>query len=386
MYTAGPTLTSGLAIMTSDSLSALAGQVLVVGFPAGPLPQSLAELAGQGALGGFILFRRNLTLENVQLPLAEIAAQHAALIAACPRELPPVIAIDQEGGRVARLKAPVLELPPMRVLGALGDEAVTFAAGRILGAQLKALGVSLDFAPVLDVDSNPENPVIGDRSFSADPEVVARHGAAFARGLESSGIAACGKHFPGHGDTELDSHLALPRVAHPRERLDACELVPFQRAHAACPSIMTAHVVFDAIDGTRPATLAPEAIAVLRERFGYQGVIVSDDLEMRAIADHYGVGDAACGAIGSGCDMVLVCSKPELTLQAHRALVQRAERDGAFRARLGEAAARCRALRDRYRPAPLPAERLDALFASGALHDEARALEDKLARARAAHG
>lgn len=382
--------------MTSDSLAALAGQVLIAGYPAGALPDALRDLAGRGELGGFILFRRNLTRaiarahggapQLEQLPLAEIAAQHAALIAACPGELPPIIAIDQEGGRVARLKAPVLELPPMRVLGSLGDEAVTFSAGRILGAQLKALGVSLDFAPVLDVDSNPQNPVIGDRSFSADPEVVACHGAAFARGLQAAGVAACGKHFPGHGDTELDSHLALPRVSHPVDRLQDVELLPFERVHQACACIMTAHVVFDAIDAERPATLSTSALSLLRERIGYRGVIVSDDLEMGAITDHYGGGDAACGAIASGCDMLLVCSKPELTLQAHGALIARAERDDAFRARLTDAAARCRQLRATYRAAPLPPEQLAELFSSGELHDEARALEQQLDDLRSAHG
>jgi beta-N-acetylhexosaminidase len=382
--------------MTSDSLAALAGQVLIAGFPAGTLPDTLRDLAARGALGGFILFRRNLTralapdhagtAQLEQLPPAEIAAQHAALIAACPSELPPIIAIDQEGGRVARLKAPVLELPPMRVLGALGDEEVTFSAGRILGAQLKALGISLDFAPVLDVDSNPQNPVIGDRSFSADPDAVARHGAAFARGLQAAGVAACGKHFPGHGDTELDSHFALPRVGHPIDRLQAIELLPFERVHQACASIMTAHVVFDALDPERPATLSPRALSLLRESFGYRGVIVSDDLEMRAIADHHGVGDSACAAIASGCDALLVCSEPELTLEAHRALVGRAEREDAFRARLAQAAARCRQLRETYRATPLPPEQLAALFSGGELYTEARALEQRLERARSAHG
>lgn len=372
--------------MPSDLLHALAGQVLVAGFPAGPLPDALRELADRGAIGGFILFGRNLTRGADQLPIAAIAAQHAALIAACRDALPPIIAIDQEGGRVARLKAPVLQLPAMRVLGTLDDAELTRAAGRILGAQLKALGVSLDFAPVLDVDSNPSNPVIGDRSFGASPHLVARHGAAFARGLQSAGVAACGKHFPGHGDTELDSHLALPRVAHAMDRLRSIELLPFELAHTACASIMTAHVVFDALDPDRPATLSPSAIALLREGLGYRGLIVSDDLEMRAIADHHGVGEAACSAIASGCDALLVCSKPELTIEAHRALLERARRDEAFRGRLEDAAMRCRALRQAYRAEPLEPERLAAMFTAGSSQDEARALAERIERARAAHG
>jgi beta-N-acetylhexosaminidase len=382
--------------MTSDSLAALAGQVLIVGFPAGPLPDNLAGLAGRDAVGGFILFRRNLVaggsvgaapLERAaeQLSLDQIAAQHAALIGACSGSVPPIIAIDQEGGRVARLKAPVLELPPMRVLGALDDTELTFRAGRTLGRQLKALGVSLDFAPVLDVDSNPANPVIGDRSFGPDPERVARHGASFARGLQAAGVAACGKHFPGHGDTALDSHLALPRVQHALDRLNAIELLPFARAHEACASIMTAHVVFDAIDPDRPATLSPAALSILRERIGYRGVIVSDDLEMRAIADHHGVGESACAAITSGCDALLVCSKPELALEAHGALLERAAGDATFRARLEDAARRCHGLRETYRAEPLPAQRVTELFSEGALHDEALALGEQLAHARAAH-
>jgi beta-N-acetylhexosaminidase len=382
--------------MTSDSLAALAGQVLIVGFPAGPLPDSLARLASQNAIGGFILFRRNLVTGGSdgtaplqrsaeQLSLAQIADQHAALIDACRSPLPPLIAIDQEGGRVARLKAPVLELPPMRVLGALDDIELTFRAGRTLGRQLKALGVSLNFAPVLDVDSNPANPVIGDRSFGSDPERVARHGASFARGLQSAGIAACGKHFPGHGDTELDSHLALPRVRLALDRLNGIELLPFALAHEACASIMTAHVVFDAIDPDRPATLSPSALSILRERIGYRGLIVSDDLEMRAIIDHHGIGDAACDAIASGCDALLVCSEPELTLQAHGALLERAARDATFRARLEDAARRCKALRTTFRAEPLPGHRITELFSEGELCDEARALAEQLAHARAAH-
>jgi beta-N-acetylhexosaminidase len=346
--------------MIPDSLAALAGQVLVAGFPAGPLPEPLVGMAKRAELSGFILFRRNVTHAEVQLQASALAAQNAALIAAFGSELPPLIAVDQEGGRVQRLRAPVLELPPMRALAALGDPALTQECGRVLGAQLAALGFNLDFAPVLDVDSNPDNPVIGDRSFSRDPDIVAEHGIAFARGLGASGVAACGKHFPGHGDTALDSHLDLPFVHHGRARLDAIELLPFARAHAALPSIMTAHVVFDALDPERPATLAPSAIAVLREQLGYRGVIVSDDLEMRAIADRHGIEHAACAAIEAGCDALLVCSDPERCQRAHAALVSRAELDERFCARLRDAAARCRQLRARFVPRPLLSDDLEA--------------------------
>src|SRR5690606_34075683 len=231
----------------------------------------------QGALGGVILFKRNLgTLE-------EIAELVAAIQDAYPSGVAPLVSIDQEGGRVARLGAPVVKLPPMRALGERDDADLTRRAARVLGAQLLALGIGVDFAPVLDVDTNPANPVIGDRSFGRDPETVIRHALAFAEGLREAGVIACGKHFPGHGDTDLDSHLALPRIAHDRARLDRVELAPFRAARGKVPTIMTAHVVFDAIDPSVPATLSRAVIeGVLRGELGYDGVIVSDDLEMKA--------------------------------------------------------------------------------------------------------
>lgn len=344
-----------------------AGQVLIAGFPAGPLPESLAGMARTGDLGGFILFRRNLPAVD---SLAEVATLTRGLRALCPAEVPPWIAVDQEGGRVARLGSPLLRLPPMRRVGARDDVVLTERVAAALGAQLALLGFNTDFAPVLDIDTNPDNPVIGDRSFGTDVASVTRHGLAFAAGLQRAGVIACGKHFPGHGDTDLDSHLALPRLSHDRARLDAVELGPFRAARGALDAIMTAHVVFDAIDPHLPATLCRAAITgILREELGYDGVIVSDDLEMKAVADHYGVGDAACRAIDAGCDAVLICSKPDLCVTAYEALVTRAERDHEFGQRLEQAAERGIALRLRRRSSIAAAapEQVDA--ALSALND-----------------
>lgn len=334
-----------------------AGQVLIAGFGAGPVPESLAGLARAGELGGFILFKRNVGT------LAEVAELNHRLRALCPADLPPWIAVDQEGGRVARLGAPVLKLPPMRRLGTLNDVALTERVAHALGSQLALLGFNTDFAPVLDIDTNPDNPVIGDRSFGSDPALVTRHGLAFSAGLQRAGVIACGKHFPGHGDTDLDSHFALPRLSHDRARLNAVELVPFAAARASVDAIMTAHVIFDAIDPTLPATLCRAAITgILRDELGYEGVIVSDDLEMKAVADHYGVGDAACRAIDAGCDAVLVCSKPDLCVTAYESLLARAERDSEFAQRLERAAERGIALRRRRQAmiTPAPADAIEA--------------------------
>ena len=230
------------------------------------------------------------------------------------------------------------------------DAALAQAVGRAIGDELAALGLDVDFAPVLDVHTNPANPIIGDRAFGTDAEAVARRALAFARGLDAAGVIACGKHFPGHGDTATDSHLELPRIDHGWDRLERVELEPFRRAAAAgMPMIMTAHVVFAALDPARPATLSPEVVTgLLRGRLGYRGVIVSDDLDMRAIADHMGVGAAAVAAIRAGCDVLLLCKDERHQAEAEAALIREAEADGELRRRIGESAARVRALKQAH--------------------------------------
>lgn len=350
----------------------LAGQVLTAGFAGKDAPERLLNRCKQAELGGIILFKRNLGTMH------EVSALVARFCQAASSEWPLLVAVDQEGGRVARLGPPVLSLPPMLRLGGANDPALTERAGTLLGRQLRALGFTMNMAPVLDVHTNPQNPVIGDRSFGTTPEHVLCHAYAFARGLErEGGVLACGKHFPGHGDTELDSHLALPRLSHARERLDAVELAPFRAARGKLSALMTAHVVFDALAPDRPATLAPEVVTdLLRNELGYDGVVISDDLEMKAIADHYGIEQAACQAIEAGCDMLLVCSHLDWVERAHIALAERAERDQNFARRLEQAAERSLAIRTRCRPAPITApNELDQALCP----EEARALSEEIA-------
>jgi len=330
----------------------LAGQVLCAGFEGTQAPSELLDALRADALAGVVLFKRNLPDARHALALCRTLAEDAS----------PLIAVDQEGGRVARLRAPVLELPPMRALASLGDPELTERCGALLGAQLRALGFTMDFAPVLDVDTNPDNPVIGDRSFGRTPDVVTTHALAFSRGLGGAGILACGKHFPGHGDTDLDSHLALPRLSHDRERLDRVELAPF-RAATALPAWMSAHVIFEALDDARPATLSPVVIReLLRGELGYDGVVISDDLEMNAIADGWGVVAGAVAAIDAGCDLLLICSRLDLVWEARDAIAAKAEAEPAFRARLEDATARVRTLR-RHRPAPTSLEAVPSAVA-----------------------
>src|SRR5688572_31688929 len=187
--------------------------------------------------------------------------------------LPLWVSVDQEGGRVARLKAPFTEWPPMAVLGRSGDVQLAERFATALAAELKAVGITLDYAPVLDIHTNPKNPVIGDRALAEDADGVAKLGAAIIRGLQDNGIAACGKHFPGHGDTSVDSHLELPLVEHPPDRIRRVECVPFREAiRAEVAFMMTAHILVPALDEERPATLSPTIVTgILRDELGYQG-------------------------------------------------------------------------------------------------------------------
>jgi beta-N-acetylhexosaminidase len=372
----------------SESLEADVGQVLWFGFHGTTAPAELVADIAAGRVGAVVIFKRNLVIAVVQGPvpqevvdLAAVTALNQALHAAVPTGAPPLLTcVDQEGGVVQRVRAPATQWPPMLSLDAHPaplDAALAEDVGRALGRELSAIGFDLDFAPVLDVHTNAANPIIGDRALGRDAASVIRRALAMARGLDKGGVIACGKHFPGHGDTVTDSHLELPRVEHDRARLDAIELAPFAAAAKAnLPVLMTAHVVYPALDPDRPATLSPTIITgLLRGELGYRGVIVSDDLDMRAIADHGGVGDAAVAAIRAGCDALLLCRDPAHQVEARAALLAAGGAPG-FRARLAEAADRVRELKARHarRRASEPAPALDVV---GALAH--RRLADRLA-------
>ena len=322
------------------------GQLLIAGFNGGVLPIELKSIAREFGLGGVILFARNI-VEPEQV--AELAYAGARLVP----ELPAWVSVDQEGGRVARLKAPFTEWPPMATLGRSGDVALAERFARALASELKAVGITLDYAPVLDIHTNPKNPVIGDRALAESADQVGRLGAAIIRALQGEGIAACGKHFPGHGDTSTDSHLELPLVEHPPERLRAVEFEPFRAAVAAdVATIMTAHVFVPSLDEV-PATLSKRIVGMLRDELGYQGVILSDDLEMKAIAGRYAVPDAAVRAIAAGCDGVLICSGAhDVQAAALEALVHAVEEERIPVARIDDALRRQRRAKERFLAAP----------------------------------
>ena len=324
------------------------GQLLIASLPGTTITAEMRSLAKEFSLGGMILFARNIEAPE---QVAEMSRDVQRLAA----ELPLWVSVDQEGGRVARLKAPFTEWPPMAVLGRSGDVQLAGRFATALATELRAVGITLDYAPVLDIHTNPKNPIIGDRALAEDAEGVARLGAAIITGLQENGVAACGKHFPGHGDTSVDSHFELPLVEHPPDRIRRVECVPFRAAiQTDVAFIMTAHVLVPSFDEEKPATLSPRIVqALLRRELGFQGVILSDDLEMKAIAKTYTVPDAAVEAIAAGCDGLLVCSGDvEVQAATLEALVHAVEEQQISYTRFEDAMTRLRRAKERFLATP----------------------------------
>lgn len=343
------------------------GQLLLAGFAGPSLPPEIRSLAREFGLGGVVLFKRNVE-EPAQV--AELAYVARTLLP----DTPSWVGVDQEGGRVARLRAPFTEWPAMAALGrAEPEEGVALARrfARALAAELSAVGLTLDFAPVLDVHTNPRNPVIGDRALAADPARVAALGRAIIEELQHAGIAACGKHFPGHGDTSVDSHHELPLVEHPPDRLRAVEFVPFREAiDADVAGIMTAHVHVPALDEDVPATLSRRIVTgLLREDLHFDGLVFTDDLEMKAIADRYGPGEAAVAAVEAGCDGLLICGTDhDRQAAALEAIIRAVEQGLLAESRVEQAVARHQRAKRRFMPGEPPRPR------------DARALRDLVGR------
>jgi beta-N-acetylhexosaminidase len=351
--------------MSTDELHRRCAGLFMVGFEGTEAPDAVRALIDDGVYGA-ILFKRNVADIKQTAALIRGLKTHAGR--------PFVLAVDQEGGRVARLRgAPYTALPPMRQVGRAREPALATRVGRLLAYELRAVGFDWDFAPVLDVDTNPENPVIGDRALHSEAEVVATLGVALGQALEAGGVASCGKHFPGHGDTATDSHLELPSLPHTLDRLRSVELVPFAAwARAGLASLMTAHVVFDALDPGVPATMSkPLLDGILRKELGYGGVVVSDDLEMKAIAEHFFIQNAVVDGINAGVDLFLVCHHADKQRLAVKALAEAVREGRVSEARLEEALARVNALARRF--ARGPEDRLVSLGSP-----EHRALADGL--------
>ncbi len=301
------------------------GQLCILGFEGVTLPPLMEQIIRDWSLGGVILFKRNIeSKEQVKELIKEVKACSKQKI---------FVSVDHEGGRVFRLPPPFTQIPTAREIsnppnpplskGGEGGILIqpihsAFEWGKLMGRELREVGFNLNYAPVLDVDSNPANPIIGDRSFGNQPEAVMQHALELASGLRSEGVIPCGKHFPGHGDTAKDSHLELPVVERSLESLEQIEFPPFEAAiQNNIEMLMTAHVMYPALDASLPATLSPKILTgLLRQKMGYEGLIISDDFNMKAIADHYGLGEAARLFLEAGGDIPLICRGEEAELEA----------------------------------------------------------------------
>ncbi|WP_058303660.1 beta-N-acetylhexosaminidase [Gorillibacterium timonense] len=300
------------------------GQLVIIGMDGTSMDETTRSMIVKRHVGGIIFFKPNLHDTKQMLALSnELKAANRE------NPIPLWLSLDQEGGRVTRLPEEFVKFPTNLAIGKANSASFSRQIGNLIGEQLSGFGYNLDFAPVMDVNSNPDNPVIGDRSFGSSPALVSKLGTATMKGIAEKKVVPVIKHFPGHGDTSVDSHIGLPVVNYGRDRLDKVELVPFKAAiEQGADAVMVAHILLPKLDGKYPASFSKEVIGgLLRKELGFQGVVFTDDMTMGAVAENYDLSTAAVDAILAGGDIVLVChdaAKEKLVLDA---LVQ-AVKDG----------------------------------------------------------
>ncbi|MBD7945318.1 MULTISPECIES: beta-N-acetylhexosaminidase [Psychrobacillus] len=302
----------------SMSLEEKVGQMIFGGIEGVELSEKSREMIREDKVGGIIFFKDNLVNANqIVTLLNSIKAENMQ------QQYPLFLGIDQEGGRVTRIPE-LNNLPTNKQIGKKDNPALAFQLGELLGKQLNAFGFNLDFAPVLDVDSNPNNPVIGDRSFGSDPKLVSELGISTMKGLQSENVISVIKHFPGHGDTEVDSHIELPIVSKNMKELQALEFIPFQNAlKSGADVVMIGHILLPEIDANKPSSISNVVITkILREQLKYEGVVMTDDMTMKAILDNYEIGEAAVEAVKAGNDIVLIAHDYEKVQRAIQAILE----------------------------------------------------------------
>lgn len=333
--------------MGSDLVRKVA-QLFFVGVPGTSLSADDKKKLLNLGPGGVIYFKRNY--ENLSQIISLTNEIQAATIPNSHKGLPTWIGVDHEGGRVQRFGEPFTKIPAAKVWGDLNSPKTTFELGFIMAKELHAVGARINFAPVADVPRDLNAPALGDRAFSLDPETVANLVSATVRGLQKGGVMAVCKHFPGHGLANVDSHEDLPKYHATKEQLENCDWMPFRRAiRARCDGIMTAHVLNTALDAERPATLSKKIIrGILRNELRFQKLVFSDDMEMGAIVNEYGIEDASMMAVEAGCDHVLICQNMEAALSAHERLVKAFESKLLPMAFLEESLVRIQELKAQY--------------------------------------
>ena len=308
-----PINTSGEPVQEGDkikeqimgmSLDEKIGQMVIVGLDGYAVDEHARQMIEEYNVGGFILFKSNIQNSSQMLGFLNSLKRVNQ-----SNKVPLFLSVDEEGGRVSRLPDEFLKIPSNRTIGKLNNSSVSHQVGSIIGEELKSFGMNMDFAPVLDINSNPKNPVIGDRSFGTTPELVSKLGVQTMKGLQSKNIIPVIKHFPGHGDTSTDSHVGLPRVNNDLKRLRSFELRPFRDAiENGAEAVMVAHILLPKIDPKNPASFSRTIISdILRTEMNYDGVVITDDFTMGAIVKNYNIGQAAVKSVLAGSDIVLVC-------------------------------------------------------------------------------
>ncbi|MCM3711307.1 beta-N-acetylhexosaminidase [Sporosarcina luteola] len=332
------------------------GQLLIVGMKEKTFGDELDHLIRQYHVGGIILLGK-----NISHPAGILKLLNESKRANSGYEIPLFISVDEEGGRVSRLPSSMRKLPAAEYFGRIDDEKLAYQTGEYLADLLHGFGYNMNYAPVLDVHSNPKNPVIGDRSFSSDPHAVADLGMAVMKGMTDNGIISVVKHFPGHGDTHVDSHLSLPVIEKTLDELREIELIPFQRAiEEQADAIMVAHIMFPELDDNYPSSLSKKIITdLLREEMQFEGVVITDDLTMGAIVNDYTVPEAAVQSFNAGSDLLLIAGDYENQVGTINALMAAVKAGTISEERIDASVRRILRLKERYKLKDDPIEEID---------------------------
>ncbi|OPF51344.1 glycoside hydrolase family 3 [Clostridium baratii] len=306
-----------LETISNMSLDEKIGQLVISGFYGTTLDENILKLIKENKISGVILFNRNVKDSNTLLSLNNSLKESNK-----NNKLPLFISVDEEGGSVTRMPKDIKRLPTNKYIGSLNNKDLSYKVGEILGEQLSYFGFNMNFAPVLDINSNSNNPVIGDRSFGNNKDIVASLGTSTMKGIQSKNIISVVKHFPGHGDTSVDSHVNLPVVNYNINRLNSFEFVPFKTAiQNGADAVMVGHILLPKIDNKYPSSMSYEIVTnILRKDLGFNGLVVSDDMTMGAITENYSIEEAAVKSINAGVDLLLVCQKYENTENVLKAL------------------------------------------------------------------
>ncbi|WP_347815201.1 beta-N-acetylhexosaminidase [Rossellomorea sp. DA94] len=333
------------SLISDMTLDEKIGQMLVAGVNGTQMDEPTKNLIQKHKVGGFIFFS-----DHLKGPEQTVQFLNQLKEANADNPLPLLLSVDEEGGNVTRLPGRLEHFPTNQKIGNANDPDVSYEVGTTLGKGLKEFGFNLDFAPVLDVNSNPNNPIIGDRSFSPDPDIVSELGIQTMKGIQSQNILSSIKHFPGHGDTSVDSHLALPVVNKSLQELESLELIPFKRAiDDGADLVMVAHILLPELDDTYPSSLSEAIVTdLLRKKLNFKGVVITDDMTMKAVADNYGMGEAAVLSVKAGSDLILIAHDAQKAVTAMEALKSAVKNGEISEERIDESVKRIINLKQKY--------------------------------------